>query len=79
MDALAARHKAGESGRAEGVGGAAVHERWVPHVATALERGVWRRFERVLRDLQGGLDVGARLVTSDLTSNLAGRISAAPL
>jgi len=69
MDALAARHKAGEGGRAEGVGGAAVHDRWVPHLATALlERGVWRRFARLLRDLQGGLGAGGRLALSYLSS-----------
>ena len=43
LGALAAKYKAGESGRAEGVGDAAVHGRWLPQLATAVERGVWRR------------------------------------
>lgn len=79
MNALAAKHKAGESGRGEGIGGTAVHGRWTPHVATALERGVWRRFKRTLEDMQSGGRL-VRLAASDLPSNLAGRIFAsAPL
>ena len=46
MGALAARHK-------EGVSEAAVHSRWPPELATAVERGVWRRFEKVLHDPRG--------------------------
>jgi hypothetical protein len=79
MDALAAKHKAGDVCRAEGVGSAAVHERWLPHVITAVERGVWRRFERVLLDLQsGGVRAAARLEASDLPSRLASRFFTAP-
>jgi hypothetical protein len=76
MGALAARHKSGESGRAEGVGEAAVHERWLPQLATAVERGVWRRFKKALQDLrgEGGL---TRLAAYDLPSATTARIFAA--
>ena len=76
MNALAAKHKAGESGRAEGVGGAAVHDRWLPHLSTAVERGLFRRFERMLQDLQGDSRL-VRLAASDLPSTTTGRIFAA--
>jgi hypothetical protein len=76
MGALAARHKAGESGRAEGVGDAAVHGRWLPQLATAVERGVWRRFDRVLKELNGESS-HTRLAASDLPSAVTARIFAA--
>jgi len=79
MDAMAARHKAGDACRAEGVGSAAVYDRWLPRVSTAIERGVWDRFERLLQDLRsGGVRAAARLEASDLPSGLARRFFMAP-
>ena len=80
VDALAARHKAGDaSSRAEGVDSAAVYGRWLPRVSTAVERGVWDRFERLLQDLRsGGVRAVARLEASDLPSSLAHRFFMAP-
>jgi hypothetical protein len=75
MGALAARHKSGESGRAEGVGEAAVHERWLPQLATAVERGVWRRFKKALQDLRG--EGGLTRLAYDLPSATTARIFAA--
>ena len=76
MGALAAKHKAGESGRAEGVGDAAVHGKWLPQLSTAVERGVWRRFQAVLKGLKGESNF-TRLAASDLPSSVTARIFAA--
>jgi hypothetical protein len=58
------------------VGDAAVHSRWLPQLATAVERGIWRRFDRVVKELNGE-SAHTRLTASDLPSAVTARIFAA--